>query len=481
MILQRISDWAAREPKKTAVVNNGTSLNYIQFLRAIINTRLFLLAQIERRSGVVGIVTPDLFFTWIASIALRSIGFNTITAHSLESLSQLEVSDLICVVALTGHVPPYAPKHQKIIFVPPALYVDLNSDECPSLPESKLSGGHILYTSGTTGAYKKVIFDAEMEDRRNAERAKALNLTFDTVFNTVNFSMHTGAGFKQPAAVWHVGGTVIFDCRVDYLSHLFDHGVNVTGVSIEAYKTLFARNQGRAPRFKKRDVRIMSSTGFLPLAIANKIKSKITNRLEITYSCTELVVPPLKSTFRTEEDLDWLAIQEGSIVEIVDEAGIGCKVGDEGYLRILVSDLDAQSYVGNDQATINAFRHGFFYPGDLAVARRDGRIRILGRASDVINCQGNKIASAPTEQKLQRFLGVDEVCLFTHRNDAGQDEIIVAVLTRDPLSEQYREYVREIFRTFESVKIRTFDEFPRTASISQKTNRIELRRRLIQA
>ena len=123
-----------------------------------------------------------------------------------------------------------------------------------------------------------------------------------------------------------------------------------------------------------------------------------------------------------------------------------------------------------------AFRDGFFYPGDLAVRREDGRIRILGRAADVLNVRGRKVAVAPIERALQEGLGVEEVCLFLGMAADGVEELAVAVRSTRSLDEG--EVLRRLgpSNIFERVRVVVLPEFPRTQAGSAKTKRTELRR-----
>src|SRR5262249_12691210 len=124
------------------------------------------------------------------------------------------------------------------------------------------------------------------------------------------------------------------------------------------------------------------------------------------------------------DDMHWLAPHDGRTIEIVDENGNKCR---EGELRFLLTEVDCTSYLDDEEASAKVFRNGFFYPGDLAVRRADGRIRILGRVDDVLNWQGRKYPVAPIEHKIQQLLGVDEVCVFSGLNAAGNEELAVAV------------------------------------------------------
>ena len=135
----------------------------------------------------------------------------------------------------------------------------------------------------------------------------------------------------------------------------------------------------------------------------------------------------MESRYKNKDDLVWLEIVNDCKVEIVDELGRECVPHQEGQIRIKQKEIDVLSYMENDDASRRVFRDGYFYPGDMAVKRADGRIRILGRVEDVINLQGAKVAVAPIEQDLQRYLQADDICLFVHLDEAGQEELIVAI------------------------------------------------------
>jgi len=75
------------------------------------------------------------------------------------------------------------------------------------------------------------------------------------------------------------------------------------------------------------------------------------------------------------------------------------------------------------------FRDEFFYPGDMAVRRADGAHS--DRVDDVLKVRGIKYAAATAEQRIQREPGVDEVCVFSGLNAAGNEELGIAIQSPD--------------------------------------------------
>ena len=112
--------------------------------------------------------------------------------------------------------------------------------------------------------------------------------------------------------------------------------------------------------------------------------------------------------------------------------------------------------------------------------RADGRIRILGRASDVLNVKGHKIAVGPIEQAIQQQLGVGEVCVFSGLNAAGEDELVIAIESDSELPSEKRILISRQFTHFDKVRFSFLQLFPR-AEGTGKVRRAELRRNLFSA
>jgi acyl-coenzyme A synthetase/AMP-(fatty) acid ligase len=159
----------------------------------------------------------------------------------------------------------------------------------------------------------------------------------------------------------------------------------------------------------------------------------------------------------------------------VDEHGREVGPGVEGELRVLLTDLDSTGYLDDPETTARYFRDGCFYPGDRAIRRADGRVRILGRAEDVLNVNGVKIASAPLEQKLERLLGVGAVCLFARFSDSGVEEIAIAIETKTALPLSAVNHAWDEIGIAGPTRVVQFETFPRTTAGMQKIDRKELR------
>ena len=92
------------------------------------------------------------------------------------------------------------------------------------------------------------------------------------------------------------------------------------------------------------------------------------------------------------------------MVEIVDESDRLVPTGKIGRVRVSTAG-GPTSYLNDEAATRAFFKDGFFYSGDLAVMRSDGRMALQGRFTDVINVRGAKISPAPIEDRLGELFG----------------------------------------------------------------------------
>jgi acyl-CoA synthetase (AMP-forming)/AMP-acid ligase II len=165
----------------------------------------------------------------------------------------------------------------------------------------------------------------------------------------------------------------------------------------------------------------------------------------------------------TAEDQKWhRLVPGGRLVEIVDESDRPMPTGEIGRIRVSTAG-GPTGYLNDEAATRTFFKDGFFYPGDLAVMRSDGRIALQGRSTDVISVRGNKMSPAPIENRLSERLGVSGVCVFSMPNDNGQDEAHVVVETAKPIdADQLKATVKqELPDDFQRIHFYAFAALPR--------------------
>ena len=430
MLVRNIHEIAVSSPNKIAIICNDIEVSYFAYSNGIQQMTSFLRARNLPADRTAVIVDMDPSVQWVVILAARSLGLNTVVVRSLEHIGALDIKDCACVVTPEHY--QFSP--QDILNIFPGIEPIVIADRfCFRQPQNLLPlhershqfGGHIVYTSGTTGAYKKVLYEGVHEVQRNIQRAKLQHFTQETVLQALNFGLWTGYGFRNPSAVWSAGGCVVLDRRVNWPKHFHSHEVNVAYLTPQTLKELLVFNNNLA--YPNSKLTLYVGGGPLSLDLAERATRKLTTDLRIHYATTEIQGPILRSTYKSVSDLFWLESVLEKRVQVVNEKGDECACGQEGELRIELSEIDPKFYMDDEMTSAKFFRNGYFYPGDMATKREDGCIKILGRTADVINIQGNKTAVAPIELWIQSLLGADEVCVFSRLNDNGSEVLIIAV------------------------------------------------------
>ena len=334
-------------------------------------------------------------------------------------------------------------------------------------------GSQILFTTGTTGDSKKVLMRGDEEDARNKLRSATFSFDKRSVIYT-GLNPHTGAGFKSPSAVWSEGGLVVLDGSSNVARAMRTYRITSILTSPMGIRNLL--REAKLPAAMRNRFNLMFTGGGFPVELAKAAASSLTSDIRIYYGATEIIGMPLFSSFSSPDDLLWLQPDPSRRVEVVDDRGVECPIGEEGELRIELLALDAHAYLDDEETTRRVFRNGFFHPGDLAVRRPDGRIRILGRVSDVLVVRGIKLAVAPVEQEIRAFLRVDEVCVFSGLADDGRDEVVIAVKTERKINDAEQAALRRRFAVFDRVRFAAMPDFPRSEGGFRKTRREALRK-----
>jgi acyl-coenzyme A synthetase/AMP-(fatty) acid ligase len=473
--------WACEHPSKPAVIHNGTTISYSAFANAIGATFDYLDVQDLPEGHNVVVIIHNLLDCWVAVLALQAIGLNTICIRTTELIETLGLKNVVGIVTTEYEIPKHqldsdTESHGRVIAIHNPDYGSEELSGILALRESTNVGGHILYTSGTTGTYKKLFFSAELQKRREAERVENGSYTADTFCHCTNFGLWTAVGYKTPLGVWLAKGCIIVDQRPDWHQYFLESGVTKAFLIPDQVNQLLGSLEEQPALSSPMDFNLTVTAGFLSRKFAEQILNRVATNLVNGYGFTETNIGGLRSAVTDLEDLYWLSPNEYRTVEIVDEAGSLCPFDEEGEFRIRLTELDCSAYMDHPEASKKAFRDGCFYPGDMAVQRADGRIRILGRSVDVLNFRGQKLAVAPMEEKIQTLLGVSAVCLFSGLSSTGEEEVVIAFESEQWPDKSDLNYVGHEFAQFDQVRFAVIHPFPRTQTGTSKIDRIALRK-----
>ncbi len=167
-------------------------------------------------------------------------------------------------------------------------------------------------------------------------------------------------------------------------------------------------------------------------------------------------------------------------LEIVDDDDAVLAPGAVGRIRYRHPGT-ATSYYNNPEESRNAFRDGWYYPGDLGWTDEAGFLFLAGRAKDMIIRGGVNIYPAEIEHVLALHAGVGEVAVVGRPSREYGEEIAAFVVPRDsahpPDEETLRGHCQAGLAPYKVPReFHVIDELPRSGV--GKVLKTELRDRL---
>lgn len=163
-------------------------------------------------------------------------------------------------------------------------------------------------------------------------------------------------------------------------------------------------------------------------------------------------------------------IRPGFQVRLVDADDYEVAPGEVGEAIVRTDQpwLQSQGYLGMPEATLTAWRNGWFHTGDALRKDEDGYYFFHDRYKDGLRRRGENISSYEVEREIVRFAGVEEVACVAHPSDYGaDDEVKVFLVTsNDALSldfPQLLEFLVERLPYFMVPRyFEVIDELPKT-------------------
>jgi malonyl-CoA/methylmalonyl-CoA synthetase len=290
----------------------------------------------------------------------------------------------------------------------------------------------LVYTSGTTGASKGAI----LTHGNFASNALVLNATWamhesDRMLTTLPlFHVH---GLGNAVHCWLLSGchmklTGRFDAKratswfTEYVPTVF-FGVPTMYVRmLDMNATVTAKIGERARLF-------VSGSAPLPVHVLQAFRERFGHVILERYGMTETLMNVSNPYFgeRRAGTIGFPLATTG--VRIVNERGGDVEDGTSGELWVRGPNVCA-GYWKRPDATVAAFRDGWFRTGDIGVRAPDGYITLNGRRSDLIISGGFNIYPREIEELLLEQPGVLEAAVVG-RADSAKGEVPIAYLVGD--------------------------------------------------
>lgn len=172
----------------------------------------------------------------------------------------------------------------------------------------------------------------------------------------------------------------------------------------------------------------------------------------------------------------------GNRVEIVNEQGTPCEVGEVGDIGVHIETPALfKHYYKDPERTASQFRGEFYITGDKAKKDKDGYFWFEGRGDDIIISSGYTIGPFEVEDALVKHSSVKECAVVASPDEVRGNIVKAFVVLREGVNFAKEELIKDLQEHVKSLtapykyprKIEFVDDLPKTTS--GKIRRIELR------
>jgi fatty-acyl-CoA synthase len=350
-----------------------------------------------------------------------------------------------------------------------------------SPPEDEWQAICLLYTSGTTGDPKGVVYHHRGAYLNALGNALTFGLSPRTVYLWTLPMFHC-SGWTYTWAVTAVGGTHVCLRRVDpalIFPAIARHRVtHMCGAPVVMTMLIHAPDEVRVTFEHTVE---MATGGAAPPSTVIAAMEAMGFRVTHLYGLTESYGP---ATFCAWQEA-WAALPLGERAAQMARQGVGyptaegLMVADPATLQpvprdgttlgevMLRGNTVMKGYLKNPRATSAAFAGGWFHTGDLAVWHPDGYIEIKDRSKDVIISGGENISSLEVEEALYKHPAVMEAAVVA-RPDPRWGETPCAFVTLKPgasaSAEDVVAFLRATIAHFKVPRHVVFGPLPKTST-----------------
>lgn len=330
----------------------------------------------------------------------------------------------------------------------------------------------ILFTSGTTGIPKGVLFSHKNVLALIQSLATEFNFTDRDKALTLMPLSHSAPLNNFTLSPLYKGGSVVLDefAPQSFLKWIHDEKTTFTFAAPVAY--LLTAREENIDEFDLSSMRVFAYGGSaMPLATYEFVTEKFSNKnFYQVYGLTES--GPNGSMLRPHEHLT----KSGSIgkkavvnleMKIVREDGTEAATGEYGEI-VIRGDSLMVGYYNNTEATTETIKDGWLYSGDIAYRDEDGYIYIVDRKKDVIIPGGVNVYPREIEEVLTKHPAVYQACVVGVPDEKWGETIKAVIVPNEDIKvteREIREYISEHLADFKHPRIYRFvKELPHSAS-----------------
>lgn len=292
-------------------------------------------------------------------------------------------------------------------------------------PVQPWDANYIILTSGTTGPSKAVVCTYIQAWAGGAMAMDYFGQEDRLLANLPLFHV-SGAGAVMDRLI--KGGTcVLYD---GFKPESFWDTVrrfNITGCCLVGAMTRFLLNQPPSSGDRDHPLRAVITVPWNQDSLA--VAQRFGIEMHTAFNMTELATP-----IRSQANPPVLGTcgraRPGVECRVVDDNDIEVAPGTVGELIVRTSRPweITQGYYKNPEATVRAWRNGWFHTGDAFRRDADGNFFFVDRMKDAIRRRGENISSFEVESEACAHPDVREAAAIPVPSELGEDEVMLVVV-----------------------------------------------------
>lgn len=343
----------------------------------------------------------------------------------------------------------------------------------PAIAVDPDSAAMVLYTSGTTGRPKGVLFSHAKLFRMFTATAIEARLTHEDIYLVAVPLFHTaGMNLALNQALFMGATGIVQRGRFDpatIFALIQRHRITLA-ILVPTTVGLLA-NHPEVPAY---DLSSLHKIFYGSMPIASQVLDKARQvfggvRFNQIYGSTEC---GMVGILRAEDHERWSQTtgREALLTtcRIADQDGAAVPVGGIGEVVVEQAGMGMIGYWRNDAATAETIRDGWIHSGDLARVEEEGLFTLVGGIKDVINSGGENIYPKEVETLIASHPAVREVAVFGIPDERYGETVCAALALRPGMTasaEQIEEFCAEHLARFKRPRrIEFHDALPRNAS-----------------
>ena len=341
-------------------------------------------------------------------------------------------------------------------------------DAAPAIAIGPDDPSTLLYTSGTTGRPKGVLFTHGRTGTSGPHFIRAMGLTAEDVILAVTPLFHGNAWGAVTTALY-AGGTVAFPAA--FSASGFWPLVHEVGATVlYTLGTVLAMVLAREPSPLEATNPLRLVLGLGSAAIRDRVIARfgVEDVLEC-FGSTDAGVVTITPLGAPPRPGSCGPAVPGVRLEIRDDEGRPLPPREVGEIAVW-SPARMAEYFRDPEATAAALQDGWFLTGDLGYLDEDGWLYFVDRKRDVIRRGGENVSSVLVERTLCQHPQVAEAAVIGVPDPVLGQEIKAYVVPRGPVAvDELRAFAAARLARFQVPRLWEFrDHLPKTA-----TQRIE--------